>query len=444
MQLNGDGSGEFFNEVDSADPWLIRAGSVLLPPGELASGMDVLIEGDRIRAVVPSGTSPVDEERLILAPDATLIPGLIDTHVHLTFSGDDELVDNVQRDAIGPQLARATGNAQEALSRGITTIVDCGGHTEALLALRSGLERGLVQGPRLLVSGAPITTTAGHCHWLGGTADTVEEVISRARGLAAAGVDLIKVMVTGGNITAGSNPARLQYPEAVLGALAEECGRLGKPLVAHAHSAEGVELAARIGARVVAHATCADQDGEVSLHLSVVEALAAAGTYVDPTLMVGARSAVSPSVPDARRGGNGTDAGPPPRRQVQRQAMLPVFAAMHQGGVRLLSGTDAGVPGVPHGSVADSVVALHTEVGLDIAQALGAATSRAAAAFGLGEEVGEIRAGLRADLLLLDGRLRDGMAVLHTPGTVWRAGRLVARHGLVRYDTGGPVRARTT
>ena len=404
---------------NGADPWAISPGGVLLPSGEVAEGLDVVIHGSRLTAVVPRGEHDVTSDRVLTALDSSLIPGLIDSHVHLTFSGDSYVVENILREGVPAQLARAAGNAQRALVRGVTTAVDCGGQTEVVVALRDGISAGLIHGPRLLVSGAPITTTAGHCHWLGGTADSSDDVIQRARALVAAGVDVIKVMLTGGNITSGSNPTRLQFPFAVIKALAEECDRLGKPLIVHAHSSEAVELAASAGARIIAHATFLDRSGSVVPNDLTIKTLADAGTFIDPTLMVGTAYELFDASAASKR------------RHEQRLAMIPVFQQMHEAGVRLLAGTDAGVPGVSHGSVAGSIVALHTEVGMSAADALRSGTSLAAQALGIADDMGEIRAGLVADLVLLDGRLQQDIETLLRPAAVWKSGRLVACKGHV-------------
>ena len=240
--------------------WAIRPGCVLLPGGVLARDREVVIRDGLVEEVVPSGRTSATGIPVLDVPGASLLPGLIDSHVHLTFSSDGQVVDNILRESVPVQLARATGNAQRALAAGVTTAVDCGGITEVVVALRDGIAAGRLHGPRLLVRGAPLTTTAGHCHWLGGAADSQDELIRTMRSHVAAGVDLIKVMVTGGNITEGSNPARLQFAPESIAALARECERLGRPLVTHAHTTEAVELSASWGARIIAHATCAVAD----------------------------------------------------------------------------------------------------------------------------------------------------------------------------------------
>jgi imidazolonepropionase-like amidohydrolase len=164
----------------------------------------------------------------------------------------------------------------------------------------------------------------------------------------------------------------------------------------------------------VAHATCAQQDGAIALGPSTVELLVRAGSYVDPTLMV-ARDGVAQ------------------RRAEQRTAMIPLLRTMHDAGVPLTAGTDAGVPGVAHGSVSDAVVNQHEDVGLDLPAALLAATAIPARAYGIDGEVGAIAAGLAADLLLVDGRVDQDIRAVTRPVAVWRDGNLAMRDGLVRY-----------
>jgi len=399
--------------------WAIRPLNVLLPSGDVADGLDIVLDGDSIVRVADSGDSGVADEDVLLWPHGTLMPGLIDSHAHLTFSADGDVVSNAIGESTHRQVARAFGNAQYALTKGVTTIVDCGARTEVIVAVRNASASGLIASPTVLVSGAPITTTAGHCHWLGGAADTTDEVIRLARQLAQDGVDFVKVMLTGGNITAGSNPRQLQYPESTIAALGAECQRLGKPLVVHAHSEKAVALAAISGATVIAHASCQDVDGKVALSAGTIAALKSAGTVVDATITVGALD-----------GHLGADMAVR-RRHEQRTAMLPLFRQMHDAGVVILAGTDGGVPSVPHGEVARAIAALHVEVGIPLGEALLSGTKRPAEAFGRSERLGVIRPGAQADLLLLEGDVVEDVSAVLRPAHVWMKGRLVASHGFL-------------
>ncbi len=395
----------------AAGPWAISPRNVLLPTGELRSGLDVVVEDDAIIDVVATGAHGLPADRVVASDSATLMPGLVDGHVHLTFGPEGGVFGDSSAETTHEQVARAFGNAQRALSCGVTTVVDCGGRAEVMLAVKRAAAAGVIASPGIVVSGPPITTTAGHCHWLGGVADTTDEVIRLARRLTQDGVDFIKIMLTGGNLTAGSNPRRLQYPDETMVALGAECQRLGKPLVVHAHSEHAIALAAACGATVIAHASCQDTEGNFVLADATLAGLVEAGTVVDATITVGALESS-----DGVAASN--------RRHEQRRQMIPLFSRMHTAGVVLLAGTDAGVPGVSHGRVGQAVVALHREVGVPLGAALLSGTLEPARAFGIADQVGSIAVGLQADLLLLDGDVSEDVTSVERPATIWRAGRL--------------------
>jgi len=401
------------------DAFALRVGVALLPGRGFVEDVTVLVENGTITAVSEGGDHlPKGDLEIVGAPSSTLLPGLIDSHVHLSFSGGRDPV----RDVVGvsdSELAlRAYHNSMVALARGVTTLVDCGARGDVVIKMRDMLESGTLPGPRVLASGAPITTTAGHCSWLGACADSLDEVVREARRQVAAGADFLKVMVTGGNLTPGSNPAMLQYPPEVVLRLAAEARRLGRILVAHAHSEEAVALAAEAGIGVVSHATCQSSDG-IAVSDETLASLVAAGTVIDATITVGMLGGPEYTPPD---GG---------ARARVRTEMLPVFKSMHRSGVPLLAGTDGGVTNVEHGGVARAVLALHREVGLDLVDALGAATLNPAAALGIGATTGSISRGLSADLMLVDGDVRAEPDLLRTPAAVWSRGRLAATAGSV-------------
>ena len=408
--LNGRGS-------RPDDPFALRVGVALLPDRGFVEDVTVLVENGVIAEVNEGGPSARNLGReLVSAPTSTLLPGLIDSHVHLSFSGGPDPVGDVVGVSDSELAVRAYHNSMVALARGVTTLVDCGARGGVVIKIGDMLESAALPGPRVLAAGAPITTTAGHCAWLGGCADSLDEVIREARRQVAAGADLLKIMVTGGNLTPGSNPSMLQYPPEVLMQLAAEARRLGKILVAHAHSEEAVALVAKAGIEVVSHATCRSSGG-IALSDETLASLVASGTFVDATITVGmlGDNALAPA-----------DGG---ARARVRTEMLPVFKAMHSAGVPLLAGTDGGVTSVEHGGVARAVLALHREVGLDLVDALSAATSSPAAAVGIAATAGSISEGLSADLIVLDGDIRLEPDILRTPAAVFCRGRLAATAG---------------
>jgi imidazolonepropionase-like amidohydrolase len=395
----------------------LRVGAALLPGRGFVEDVTVVVDNGTIAAVDEGGPKGAGGGVEILsAPSSTLLPGLIDSHVHLSFSGGRDPVGDVVGVTDTELAIRAYHNASVALARGVTTLVDCGARGGVVIKMRDMLESGVLPGPRVLAGGAPITTTAGHCAWLGACADSLDEVIREARRQVAAGADFLKVMVTGGNLTPGSNPAMLQYAPEVVVTLAAEARRLGRVLVAHAHSEEAVALAGRAGIGIVAHATCQSSEG-IAISDETLSTLLAAGTVIDATITVGMLGGPEFTPPD---GG---------ARARVRAEMLAVFKSMHRAGVPLLAGTDGGVTSVEHGGVARAVLALHREVGLDLVDALGAATSNPADALGIAATTGSISPGLSADLILLDGDVRATPDLLSTPAAVLSRGRLAATAG---------------
>ncbi len=414
----------------AASAFALRVGLAFLPGRGLAENVTVVAADGVITEVRTDVTGqallPGVPEVLDL-PGATLLPGLIDSHAHLSFSGGlDPVAEVIGASDVDLGLL-ALSNAQTALARGVTTVADCGARGGVAISLRAAVAAGRACGPRILSSGAPITTTAGHCSWLGACADSLDDVIKQARCQVAAGADFLKVMMTGGNLTPGSNPGMLQYPPEVIVALVAEATRLGRPLVAHAHSEQAVALAAKAGVPIVAHGTCGSPDG-ISVSPATLAALRQARTVIDPTITVGMR------VP-------GQSFPPTAERSKIRHDMLPVFAAMHARGITLLAGTDGGVTNVGHGNSAAAVLALHRDVGLDLADALAAATAWPARALGLAGVTGAIEPGLSADLLLVDADVRADPAALLRPAKVWLGGRLSAVRGrlVLQPDSAGPA-----
>jgi imidazolonepropionase-like amidohydrolase len=401
--------------VPPSGRWRIRASHALLPGRGLVSDYVVTVDGAVVTAVAAAadpgpGSSGAEPGPIIDATGYTLLPGLIDAHTHLMFPGGRDPVPTIKTESEHAMVVRALGNAQDALMRGVTTLVDCGSKGSTMLSLRDAIDAGLVVAPRLLAAGRPITTTAGHCHWLGGQADSFDDVIRQARTLAAEGVDFLKLMLTGGNMTALSNTGQLQYPEETVRALGAEARRIGIPLVVHAHTEGACRLAAESGARIIAHATCATGDA-IGLSDQTLAALVESQCYVDPTLMVG----VSPNHSLERK--------------LIRAQMLPLFRRMHDAGVPLLAGTDGGSTNVGHADVAGSVASLLNEVGLSLEECLASATELPARALGRRHQIGAIEAGLSADFTVVPGDLHDDISALYRPRAVYLKGRLVASEG---------------
>jgi imidazolonepropionase-like amidohydrolase len=364
----------------------------------------VLIESGRLTAVVRGGKNVSADADVVDFGEATLLPGLIDTHVHLGFDASLDPVGRLLGDDDGALLLRMRLAAQKSLAAGVTTVRDLGDRSYLAVTLRDWFRQGNEIGPEILASGPPLTVTGGHCHFLGGQADNEAELRRGVRVRATRGVDVIKVMVTGGNMTVGIDPFTPQYTVPELVAVVDEAHRFHRAVTAHVHGLEGITRAVEAGVDGLEHCGFWVQDG-VRADQSLLDRIAAQQIWVCPTL------GLAPGSPP-----------PPPAVAARLPLVEDVMGRAHRAGVRLLAGTDAGIgPAKPHGGTAHAVQHLVEKSGLRPIEALKAATSDAAEACGLGGRKGVLAPGADADIIAVRGdalrdvsRLGDVLAVFRT------------------------------
>lgn len=368
-------------------------------------GRTVRIEAGRIRAVGSGASLARDAERIELA-GATLLPGLIDAHVHMC-------LDPARREPASAEVSRSDAEpmqlrAASMVRAGITTARDLGGGEWKELALRDAIRSGACPGPRLLCAGQPLTTPGGHCHFWGGEAEGAEQIRAVVERQLARGVDLVKVMATGGVITKGSSPGKAQFDVASLSLAVELAHDAGRPVAAHCHGTEGIANAAEAGVDTVEHCSFAGGEGFGSaLDLGVVERLAGRGAAVSPTVNAGwGRFTSGKAKPFGDR-------------------MRACYRALREAGVPLIASTDAGIPRVAHDGLPDALPVFAQLAELSPAEALRSATADSARVLGLGGETGRVEPGLAADLLVVDGDPLEDWGALRRPLLVTAAGRRV-------------------
>jgi imidazolonepropionase-like amidohydrolase len=390
----------------------------------------------RITAVGPSQEVSVpDSVPTIQATGMTLLPGLIDGHVHLTwdktlytaYSSADYATRLKQRDP-ERQLVRAGHFAQMALAAGVTTLRDCGADDFSVLALRDMINAGQFVGPRILASGRPITTTSGHIYSDWGV-DTADEIRKAVRFLASKGVDFIKLIVSGGTTTPGTNITGSQYTLQEVRVAAEEAHRLGLPIAAHAIATHSIRLAAEAGVDTIEHCSWIGSDPRTTVtDKAAVEQMVKNGVRVDHAIIP--RPYLFP------------DEGNPEPSAEERwwlnmlKVRWPFLHYMRGQGVTVFLGTDAAF-GLWPGSdlwagfqeMTRAIEVMVRWADFPPMDALAMATREAARALGLDHEIGTVETGKRADLLLLaNDPLADNQA-LRQVEMVFRDGRLVARRG---------------
>jgi imidazolonepropionase-like amidohydrolase len=386
---------------------VLRAGALF--DGEVRrSGADLLVADGRVVAVEDSAPPPADAELVDLGPGVTLLPGLVDAHQHLVMDASAGVVESLERASDDDLLAQARLAATTALTAGVTTVRDLGDRGYVTLALRDELAADPAAGPRLVVSGPPLTTVGGHCWFLGGEVDGAEQVRAAVAERADRGVDVVKVFATGGNMTPGSDPGAAQFAPAQLSELVAEVHRHGLPVAVHAHGRDGIAAALSAGADTIEHFSFMTADSVVGDD-ALVDSVAAAGMRV--VLTPGA-------VPGK----------PSPLRDAATR--VPLILALQRRivevGVWVALGSDGGVgPNKPH-DVMPYAVAMTTWTGRSPTDALSAATARAGEAVGLGGQVGVLRAGAAADVLAVNGDPTADVDALVDVVAVYRAGQRVA------------------
>jgi imidazolonepropionase-like amidohydrolase len=352
-------------------------------------------------------------------PGCTILPGLIDTHVHLVFSAADtneEVIDQVGRETEVELLTRAAANARAALHAGITTVRDCGGKGTIVQHLRDRIRGGEVEGADIISCGVPITITRGHCHWLGLIADTPAEVSRACAKMIAEDADWLKVMATGGNMTASSDPMRAQYDDATLRMITETGRKAGKHSAAHVLSRSALPGAVAANFRTIEHCDWRVEEERYGFDAELAFRLRDQGQYVGLTMSGLTRRAFLPKVRAV------PNFGPVRRLDIR-------FACERQMldfGLRYTLHSDAGVRWTPIDRFDLGLRSAVIELKLTPAEVLTAVTRTAAEALDLPDR-GTLTPGRRADLLVVRGNPLNDLACLGEVCAVMKGGRWVVR-----------------
>lgn len=360
-----------------AIPVIVRCGRLFDGASDrLRSNAIVQIVGDRITAVADDDGDARNAGAVLDWRDWTVLPGLVDAHDHLTLDVGDEEAQS--REGAVRTAFRSAGNALQTLRAGVTTVRDCGAKGHVDLELRAALAAGVVEGPRLLVSGVPLTTPRGQCWFLGGEVATVDDARRLIHREAEAGVDFIKVFVTGGVATRGSDLLQSQFSAELLGEIVKEAHAVGRRLIAHCHGGPGLRAVVDAGVDSVEHGIFLTRADLALLAQQRIPLVVTLGVYdrlaVEPTIPAGVREKCAEAVIRYR--------------QTLRDA--------RDVGVVLAVGTDT-----VHGDLVSEMEAL-VNAGLAAVEALSAATANGAAVCGL-SDVGAVRPGMRADLIACEG-----------------------------------------
>ena len=328
-------------------------------------------------------------------------PGLIDAHVHLSFDAGPDPIAAYLAATPAQLIELMRRNAARTLEAGVTTVRDLGAPTPLILMLRQEIAAGLSVGPRLFASGMPMTVPGGHMHELGSPVRGVDAVREFVRAQSSAGIDLIKVMATGGGSSPQTDPRACQFTDSEVQAAVESARTVGLRVACHAHADAGIRQAVAAGVHSIEHGSYASG--------AALQAMEIAGTALVPTLLPAVAALEQDLSPERRTAIIDRFES---RQQVVRDAT--------RLGVRVVAGTDAGVAFMAHGRVAGEVQAL-ADCGMPAARALVAAGREAAALLGH-PGLGTLVPGAPADLIVLDGNPLQDLSVLSTPSAVMRMG----------------------
>jgi imidazolonepropionase-like amidohydrolase len=417
------------------------AHDVVVHAGRLIDGVDkepktnvsILVHDDRIVGVEPGFVSPAGADVIDLSKE-TVLPGLIDCHVHITGQNDggNPIAEHVTRTDFDSAV-RSTAYARNTLLAGFTSVRDVGANAGVVLALKRAIQAGIVDGPRMWVSGPPLGPTGGHSDqsngldpelshpgWTDNIVDSPEAGRRIVRKLRQEGVDLIKIMPSGGVLSIGDDPSKQLMADDEIAAVIQTAHSLGLKVAAHAHGKQAIDAAVRLGIDSIEHGSYADEES--------YKLMKEHGTYLVPTMLI-AQSVVdvAKTHPEQLNPSSAAKAlviGPLIRKNLHDAYLA---------GVKIAFGTDESL--VPHGQNAREF-ALMVDAGMKPMDAIIAATGSAADLIGDKQDIGSVRQGRYADLVAVDG---DPLADI----TVLQHVQFVMKGGVV-YKQGGQIVPRQT
>jgi len=407
--------------------------------GVLEDGV-VVVDGARIMRVGRAAdmSAELNSATVEHFPESTLLPGMVDAHAHLTLAADRRTYEQMVLDPDEMMALVSVSNLQRHLATGVTTLRDNGGRNRVTFIVREAIQRGYFIGPRLLLSGRPITHSYGHFYWCNGVADGADAIRAVVRQLVAEGADHIKIMASGGG-TAGNIPHYPSYTAAELRVAVEAAHALGRLTTAHCRAKQSMLNAVEAGLDCIEHGEflvpgeileyggAVPKSGVMQYDPRVTEKLLEAGTFVSYTMQAGGYDSLVEL--REKRADNRLSLAEDTRRDgLERyyDTKLEIFRRLLADGMlpRLVISSDAGPFDCEFGRMVYGL-RLAVEGGMTTLQAIEAATRVAAQACGVSPLVGTLEAGKEADLFVVGGNPLDDIERITDVQAVYLAGRRV-------------------
>jgi imidazolonepropionase-like amidohydrolase len=360
------------------------------------------------------------EADVIEVTGGSIMPGFIEMHSHMHCSAETDAYQHIMTESDQVFTMRAVYAVREALASGVTTMRDLGARNQVAFPIKKAVESGIIPGPRMVVAGTPVTTTAGHCNMFGTEADTLEEVVTAVRQQFKLGAGYIKIMSTGGGFTPGTNVRAPQYPVETLKAAVKDAERLGLRIAAHCHAAAGVRNCVEAGIHNLIHCSWLSEnpDDIYDYDPDVADRIAEKGIWVDPTLALGRlnqlRGRLAP-----RRGPAMSD----PKRRFE------ILRDMWERGVKFVTGMDSGMTNARFGDFAYIPQVMVEEMDISPMEAIVCSTKTSADCLGILDETGTLEAGKSADICVVEGNPAIDISAMHNVDTIVSQGKVVKRNG---------------
>ena len=374
---------------------LIKSRRLIDGNGGALDNAAVLVEGDLITAVgTQDALAPPEGAEIIDGGGMTIMPGLVDAHVHLVNTGEAFSARDARTATDEEMMVLAVKNAFLAIKTGVTTVRDLGGKGFITVSVRDSIDKGVIPGPRVVSCAAALTITGGQSHYKSLEADTADEMKKAVRYLIKGGADCIKIFGSGGNATPGSNPMASQYALEEFRAATEEAHRLGKHVAAHVHPTTAIKLALEAEIDCLEHCTWL-RPGGLGVDEAVLEDIIKRGTYISLGFPASWYRVPLDEIQDVMD------------RAGREQLLEPRYQSikqMYDSEALVVASSDAGSTATRVDDFALLLEFLVNRLEVPAQKVIASATSLAAKAIGMGDSVGSLEPGKKADITVLQGK----------------------------------------